>query len=113
MKKKPTSANSKSLDLKTNETMVKDLDRPSSEMNIHNSNTFRNSFILEEDEEELENERSLAISPVDELGPSKKFSASSLEQFADNEKPVDLPFPELVHINLADNQVNNILQFIF
>ena len=39
---------------KLNESIVKDLERPNSEMNIHSSNLLRNSFILEENEEEPE-----------------------------------------------------------
>jgi hypothetical protein len=102
-----------------NETMVKDLDRPSSEMNIHNGNTLRNSFILEENEEELVEETSSAIgngahqinssanaqqSPHEKTQNQNKLSSNSVENF---DKNYELPFPELVFIDLADNQVNN------
>ena len=63
-------------------------------MNIHNANALRNSFILEEDEEELEEERQNVLpTPLEE---------ESLD------KSLELPFPELVFINLADNQVGTI-----
>ena len=74
--------------------MVKDLDRPSSEMNIQHSNALRNSFILEEDEEEIDEETTTTqLTPHDEESDDKSF---------------DLPFPELVYINLADNQVSDL-----
>ena len=99
--------------------MVKDLDRPSSEMNIHNANTLRNSFILEENEEELVEEATSAIgtanhqintsanvqqSPHEKIPNHKKFSSNSVDNF---DKNYELPFPELVFIDLADNQVRN------
>ena len=69
-------------------------------MNIH-SNVLRNSFILEEDEEELEQEQQHTLpTPLEEKEESL-------------DKPLELPFPELVYINLADNQVNIILEDIF
>ena len=43
--------------LTPNEVMVKEMERPTSEMNLRNSNTFRNSFILEENEEEDEEQQ--------------------------------------------------------
>ena len=93
------SSHRRSLDLKTNETMVKDLDRPSSEMNIQHSNALRNSFILEEDEEEIDEETTTTqLTPHDEETDDKTF---------------DLPFPELVFINLADNQVNFFFFYCF
>jgi hypothetical protein len=65
-------------------------------MNIHNANALRNSFILEEDEEELEEERQNVLpTPLEE---------ESLD------KSLELPFPELVFINLADNQVGQLIQ---
>lgn len=101
-----TSTHRSMLDQKLNEGMVKDLDRPSSEMNIHNANALRNSFILEENEDELD-EESNQLSPVDEIDLNNqtaqpKHSHNSVETF---DKSFDLPFPELVYINLADNQV--------
>lgn len=71
-------------------------------MNIHNSNTFRNSFILEEEEEEEENniEEIANLSTVDQS--NTKQSVISTENFDQN---FELPFPELVFINLADNQI--------
>jgi hypothetical protein len=77
--------------------MVKDLDRPNSEMNIHSSNLLRNSFILEENEEEPEINNVLK---QDELNRKTTNSSTDI-----TDKPFDLPFAELVYINLADNQV--------
>ncbi len=96
-----------------NETMVKDLDRPSSEMNIHQSNTLRNSFILEENEEELVEESTSQKQQPSPHDKSKKFSNNSTDDNFDKTiQPAntaivmdELPFPELVFINLADNQV--------
>ncbi|CAF0977868.1 unnamed protein product [Brachionus calyciflorus] len=99
-RQKSASQNRKSfIESKSNETMVKDLDRPNSEMNIHNSNTFRNSFILEEEEED--NIEEIAnLSSIEET--NNKLSNISSEKFDHN---FELPFPELVYINLADNQI--------
>ena len=68
-------------------------------MNIHNSNLLRNSFILEENEEDIKLEASNELVQIEE---NKKLTSNSFE------KTYDLPFPELVFINLADNQVNRI-----
>jgi hypothetical protein len=91
--------------LKINETIVKDLDRPNSEINIHSSNLLRNSFILEEENEEdleLNNNNNINNNNnTDDL--NKKTTNSSTDM---TEKNFDLPFAELVFINLADNQVN-------
>ena len=90
-KQKSAGSHRNSLEAKANETL--NVERPNSEMNIHNSNALRNSFILEEDEEELEEERQNVLpTPLEE---------ESLE------KSLELPFPELVFINLADNQVSH------
>ena len=59
-------------------------------MNIQHSNALRNSFILEEDEEENDEEQTLLPTPQEDENSEKSF---------------ELPFPELVFINLADNQV--------
>ena len=61
-------------------------------MNIQHSNALRNSFILEEDEEELDEEQTLLPTPQE-------------DESSNGEKSFELPFPELVFINLADNQV--------
>lgn len=109
--------------------MVKDLDRPSSEMNIHHSNILRNSFILEEEEndnsemtdheneggglqhqkqEQQHHNKSHAqasnrpISSTHFAAPSMSPVQESVNEF---EKKFELPFPELLYINLADNQV--------
>lgn len=85
--------------------MVKDLERPNSEMNIHSSNMLRNSFILEENEEEAEiiNVSISAQQQILNEESTKKTTHSSTDI---NEKQFDLPFSELVYINLADNQVS-------
>lgn len=115
MKQKSASSNAsnpKNLDSILNESIVKDLDRPSSEMNIHNANTLRNSFILEENEEELVEEETGSATQQqqqhyqqspNEKQNQNKFSNNSIDTF---EKNFDLPFPELVYINLADNQIS-------
>lgn len=77
------------------------MDRPSSEMKIHNSNTFRNSFILEE-EEELNNIEEICNLSTMDTSINKK-SVISTENYEQN---FELPFPELVYINLADNQIS-------
>lgn len=84
--------------------MVKDLERPSSEMNMHNSSLLRNSFILEENEEDVQQVETLSNSnDLTLIDENKRLTtSSSLDNF---EKAFDLPFPELVYINLADNQV--------
>lgn len=79
---------------------MKDLERPNSEMNIHSSNLLRNSFILEENEEETDTNHH---NQSDDIS-NKKATNSSTDM---NGKPFDLPFAELVFINLADNQVNH------
>lgn len=88
----------------TNETMVKDLERPNSEMNIHSSNMLRNSFILEENEEESEVAQANATSSSQPIEESTKKTIHSSTDI--NEKQFDLPFAELVYINLADNKVS-------
>ncbi len=84
-----------------NEAIVKDLERPNSEMNIHSSNLLRNSFILEENEEEPE------INNVLEQDELNKKTTNSSTDITD--KSFYLPFAELVFINLADNQVKNLV----
>lgn len=102
IRQKSASQNRKNfLETKSNEPIVKDLDRPSSEMKIHNSNTFRNSFILEEEEEMNNIEEICNLSTIIET--NKKNSVISTENFEQN---FELPFPELVYINLADNQIS-------
>jgi hypothetical protein len=99
-KTRSAASSRKTIDMKLNESIVKDLDRPSSEMNIHNSNMLRNSFILEENEEDVQLDVTTELTQIEE---NKKLSNSnSLDNF---EKAYDMPFPELVFINLADNQV--------
>ncbi len=85
--------------------MVKDLDRPSSEMNIHGSNMLRNSFILEENEEDIQQQQSNEFSELAQIEENKKLASNSIDNMEKNSD--DLPFPELVFINLADNQVIN------
>lgn len=104
-----------------NESIVKDLDRPSSEMNIHHSNTLRNSFIIEEDEHDFKEDRSTSgASPKDRekdermdeaasninTNTNKNYKKSSIGSAVNTfEKTLEMPFPELLFINLADNQV--------
>lgn len=115
----------KSLESKVNETIVKDLDRPSSEMNLHHSNTLRNSFILEEEEEMEESDRKhhhfnqhqlhheqpkmTTSRSVDEVIEEEEaiggVGGGGVSTTSEFEKKFELPFPELVYINLADNQV--------
>lgn len=118
LKSRRTSFNSGADNNKLNETMVKDLtvERSNSEMNMHSSNILRNSFIIEEDEEAVaaadeaevnENLEHLtdvkssrgAESPVKKVAPNQSELAEMME------KSFDLPFSELVYINLADNQI--------
>ena len=89
---------------KLNEGMVKDmaLERANSEMNLHNSKTFRNSFIIEEDEDEANEHLESRLNERDQ-SPPKKLADISLTDL--DSKSFDLPFAELCYINLADNQV--------
>ena len=99
------SARKSSLDPdKLNEAMVKDvaLERANSEMNLHNSKTFRNSFIIEEDEDETNEHLESRLNERDQ-SPPKKLADISLTDL--DSKAFDLPFAELCYINLADNQV--------
>ncbi len=100
-KTRSATSSRKTIDMKLNESIVKDLDRPSSEMNIHNSNMLRNSFILEENEDDTHLlDTTTELTQIEE---NKKLSNSnSIENF---ETAYDMPFPELVFVNLADNQV--------
>ena len=72
-------------------------------MNIHASNLFRNSFILEENEDEEPPEERMTT-PVDEDNDNK-LSNSSVEAF---DKSFDLPFSELVFIDLSDHKVSDL-----
>ena len=104
-KKGNQNANTKRNDskfLKLNESMVKDLERPSSELNIHNSNVLRNSFILEEEEVEEETSKESNNDSHRAEDSKKPLDVSTVN--GDNAS-FDLPFAELVYINLADNQV--------
>lgn len=94
---------------KLNESMVKDLalERSNSEMNMHSSNVLRNSFIIEEEEEEtsahLEN-----VNPKRDESPSRNNNNNNKNNESDKdnvEKGFELPFSELIYINLADNQI--------
>lgn len=89
-----------------NETIVKDLDRPSSEMNLHHSNTLRNSFILEEEEETTGHEPPKMTARSDLAGAAIEEENAGNEIASEFERKFELPFPELLYINLADNQVN-------
>jgi len=75
-----------------NESMVRDLalDRSASDLNLHSSNALRNSFIIEEDE--------AADEPP--LLPPTAAAANTRPETA-----FELPFAELVYLNLADNQI--------
>ena len=86
-----------------NESLVRDMERPNSELNIHSSNVLRNSFILEEEEEKVnEGDEEASKEPNRHHEDVKKrLDISS----ANDENSFELPFPELVYINLADNQV--------
>jgi len=77
--------------------MVRDLalDRSASELNLHSSNILRNSFIIEEDEPQ----------PVTD---TTKIDDDKFQTFPVNTRPetaFELPFSELVFLNLADNQI--------
>lgn len=69
-------------------------------MNIHHSNTLRNSFILEEEEDE-----DRIIGQEEKVTSSALRSPVADEVMNEFEKKFELPFPELLFINLADNQV--------
>lgn len=69
-------------------------------MNIHASNLFRNSFILEENEDEQPDEKMATLADED---ADNKLSNSSIEAF---DKSFELPFSELVFIDLSDNKVS-------
>jgi hypothetical protein len=91
-----------SFDSMQNEPMVKDLDRPSSEM--HSANILRNSFILEEDEPNNLSQKHSVNEPIFEN--DKEDSNAFINNLPKQEDTgFDLPFPELIYINLADNKV--------
>jgi hypothetical protein len=71
---------------------------------MHSSKIFRNSFIIEEDEDEAneEDESPIALNETDS-SPKKNLADSSLNEI--DKLTYDLPFAELVYLNLADNQI--------
>lgn len=60
-------------------------------LDVHKTNMLRNSFILEEDEELLNDQSQQSL--------RQQHSTDA------SEKPMSLPFPELSFINLANNQL--------
>jgi hypothetical protein len=78
-------------------------ERPGSEIgNIHSSNYLRNSFILEEDEYDAE-KFDYNLNNYDNDESNNKTNNSS--NFLKNS--INLPFAELVFIDLADNQISD------
>lgn len=95
------------------EAIVKDLaiERVNSEMNMHSSNILRNSFIIEEDEDNDQTDsENFPDQPIASAATIRHDSVSNkrlgdLMEADMMEKSFELPFSELVYINLADNQI--------
>lgn len=72
--------------------------KPSHEIDTHKSNFLRNSFILEEEEEQQE-----GVNQSQSLKTDMKMP--TLSGMEESSKQMSLPFAELVYINLSDNKV--------